>query len=65
MEQLHRRVGIALVVTLLPSASLVWPQGPTLTAEEKRAFLRSAEVVEAERTSTGVTQPWRLTLSRR
>ena len=62
MEPLHRRVGIALVVTLLLGASRVWAQGPTLTAEEKRAFLLSADVVEAERTSTGVTQPWRLTL---
>ena len=63
MEQLHRRVGIALLGTLLASASLAWAQGPTLTVEEKRAFLRSAEVVGAERTSTGATRPWRLTLS--
>ena len=63
MEQLHRHVGIALLVTLLTSASLAWAQGPTLTVEEKRAFLRSAEVVGAERTSTGATRPWRLILS--
>ena len=63
MEQPHRHVAIALPIFLLASASLAWAQGPALTVEEKRAFLRSAEVVGAEQTSKGVTQPWRLTLS--
>ena len=63
MEQPHRRVAIALPIFLFASASLAWAQGPALTVEEKRAFLRSAEVVGAEQTSTGATRPWRLTLS--
>lgn len=63
MEQPHRHVAIALPIVLFASASLAWAQGPALTVEEKRAFLRSAEVVGAEQTSKGVTQPWRLTLS--
>ena len=63
MEQPHRRVAIALPVFLYASVSLAWAQGPALSVEEKRSFLRSAEVVGAKQTSKGVTQPWRLTLS--
>ena len=63
MDRLTRGVGTILLATLLTSVPLARAQGPTLTVQEMRAFLQSAEVVGAEQTSTGVTQPWRLTLS--
>jgi len=63
MQPLHQRVGAGVVITLLVAAPQTWGQQLPLTAEEKRAFLESAEVIEAEQTSKGVTQPWRLTLT--
>ncbi len=63
MEPLHRRIGCVIFAALLAGVSPAWAQAPALTTQEMRAFLISAEVVEAQQTSTGVTQPWRLTLT--
>jgi len=51
------------VAVVLMSGSAARAQAPTLDTDRIREFLRSAEVIAAERTATGVTQPWRLTLS--
>jgi hypothetical protein len=58
-----RSLGYVLVAAFLASASHAWAQAPALTPAQIQEFLRTAEVIAAERTSTGVTQPWRLTLT--
>ncbi len=63
MEHLDRRVGRVVLVVLLAGATPIWAQSTGLSDEDKRRFLRSAEVVAAVQTSTGITQPWRLTLT--
>ena len=50
--------GVLLIVGATPSA-----QSPPLSSDQMRQFLLSAEVIAAEQTSRGTTQPWRLTLS--
>ncbi len=64
MKRLSRRhLGYVLLAAFLASAPEAWAQTPTLTTAKIREFLRSANVIAAEQTSTGVTQPWRLTLT--
>lgn len=63
MKRLPRRVGAAGFAALLIGAVAAGAQLPTLTAQDKALFLRTAEVVAAERLSTGITKPWRLTLT--
>ena len=48
---------IAVTVTVLSA------QERALTPEQMGEFLRTAEIVNSERTRKGLTQPWRLTLS--
>ena len=52
-----------LLAVVLASATPTWAQTPALTADEIREFLLTAEVIAAEQTGKGTTQPWRLTLS--
>jgi hypothetical protein len=51
--------GVALALSLAPQAAGDTP----LTQDQIEAFMRSAKVVAARNTSTGVTRPARLTLS--
>lgn len=62
MKHLPPRFG-PFVIALLAIALPAWSQAPLLTADEMRQFLRSADVIAAEQTSVGITQPWRLTLT--
>ena len=57
-----RHLGVLLAL-FLASAPDAWAQAPTLTPAQMREFLRSADVIAAEQTSKGVTQPWQLTLT--
>lgn len=54
---------VALFAVLLAAGSPAQAQQPDLTKSQMREFLLTAQVVAAERSSTGTTQPWRLTLS--
>ena len=63
MQRQRRRAGYVLLGVLLASAPAAWAQGPALTTPQIREFLRTADVIAAEQSSIGVTQPWRLTLS--
>ena len=63
MQRQRRHAGYVLLGALLTSAPAAWAQGSTLTTPQIREFLRTADVIAAERSSTGVTRPWRLTLS--
>ena len=64
MQRQRRRAGYVLLGALLASAPAAWAQSPpALTTPEIREFLRTADVIAAEQSSIGVTQPWRLTLS--
>ena len=58
-----RPLGYVLLAVFLASVPDAWAQAPTLTPAQIREFLRSADVIAAEQTSTGVTQPWQLTLT--
>ena len=62
MEPLHRHVSHLCLSILLTCASQALAQAPPLNPQQQQEFLRTAEVIGAERTSTGVTRPWRLTL---
>ena len=57
------RFFLLIPTLLLAGATQAWAQTPTLTNDEIREFLLTAEVVEAEQTGKGTTRPWRLTLS--
>ena len=59
----RRHVGYVLLGALFASTPVAWAQGPALTTPQMREFLRTADVIAAEQSSIGVTQPWRLTLS--
>ena len=61
MPQFRRGVWV-LLGALLISADL-WAQTATVTRQQIREFLHSANVVTAEQLSTDTTRPWRLTLS--
>ena len=52
--------GVAIIVL---TVSVVEAQELALTPEQMGEFLRTAEVVDSQQTSKGITQPWRLTLS--
>ena len=54
-------LGGAAVIAL--TAAVLSAQELALTREARGEFLRTAEVVDSERTSKGLTRPWRLTLS--
>ena len=57
------RIGCVLLLAFAAGGSVVVTQPAALSRDEIRQFLLTAEVVAAERTERGTTQPWRLTLS--
>ncbi len=66
MRSLHRRAAVAaIVLALVPAAfhAAVLDE-PALSKEEMRQFLLTADVVASHDTSTGITHPLRLTLSK-
>ena len=63
MQRQRRHAGYVLLGAFLASAPAAWAQGPALATPQIREFLRTADVIAAERSSIGVTHPWRLTLS--
>ena len=52
-----------LIVFALLTAGTASAQRPALSSDQIREFLLTAEVIAAEQTGTGTTEPWRLTLS--
>ena len=63
MKHPDRRLGYLVLIALLAGATPIGAQNAGLSDQQKQEFLRSAEVIAAEQTSTGITQPWRLTLT--
>ena len=57
------RFFLLIPTLLLAGATQAWAQTLTLTDDEIRGFLLTAEVIAAEQTGKGTTRPWRLTLS--
>ena len=52
-----------LLAVVLASTTQAWAQAPALTTGQIHDFLLTAEIISAEQTDKGTTQPWRLTLS--
>ncbi len=52
----------AAVVALASAGIAVRAQEPDLTVDQKKEFLRTAEVIATKHTEKGVTSPWHLTL---
>ncbi len=52
-----------LLAVVLASTTQAWAQAPALTTGQIHDFLLTAEIIAAEQTDKGTTQPWRLTLS--
>jgi len=68
MRELHRLwVRLFLVVAVLVCAILASTAAradePTLTKDQIKEFLQTAEVISTKDSKKGITQPWRLTLS--
>ena len=57
------RLGCVALAILLAGVHDARSQEPERSSAQIREFLRSAEVIAADQTSTGITQPWRLTLT--
>ncbi len=54
---------VVLFVLVLLAASATLSAQPALSKDQIREFLLAADVIAAEQTGTGTTQPWRLTLT--
>ena len=52
-----------MLAVVLASTTPAWAQAPALSPGQIHDFLLTAEIVAAEQTEKGTTQPWRLTLS--
>ena len=63
MRRSRRLLMHGCVAVLAVTVSVLSAQERALTPEEMGEFLRTAEVVDSQRTSKGLTQPWHLTLS--
>src|ERR1700693_2718152 len=66
MQVLHqrwRRLIVAVVVCLTCTRIVAASDEPTLTKEQTRQFLLTANVVKSQRSKKGITNPWRLTLT--
>src|SRR6266567_6625644 len=50
------------ILTLAFAAIVVRAQDPNLTVDQKKEFLRTADVIASKHTSKGVTSPFKLTL---
>ena len=62
-EATHVKRIVLIVLLLLSAGATTLAQPPALSRDQIREFLLEADVVAAEQTGTGATQPWRLTLS--
>jgi hypothetical protein len=58
-----RRLILATLMCLAWSRSVAASDEPTLTREQIEHFLLTAKVVKSQRSSKGITNPWRLTLT--
>src|SRR6266550_881681 len=61
-QQARRLVAAALLCLLCPCIVSAADE-PTLTKEQIKNFLLTAKVIKSQRTSKGITNPWRLTLT--
>jgi hypothetical protein len=53
---------LCVAVILDPHVAASQSTSPTLTRNDIKRFLQTAQVVDSKRTSKGITRPWRLTL---
>ena len=58
-----RSLALVALVCLAAAGFLVGSDEPTLNKEEMKQFLQTAKVINSREIGTGVTSPWRLTLS--
>ncbi len=58
-----RRLILATLLCLAWTRSVTASDEPTLTREQIEHFLLTAKVVKSQRSSKGITNPWRLTLT--
>ena len=63
LARLSRLLTVGLLAGVLAVGSSLAAQEPTLSKEQMRQFLLTAEIVDSAPIGTGVTRPWRLTLS--
>ena len=63
MRHGKRLLTLGGVAVIALTGSVLSAQELALSREQMGEFLRTAEVVDSERTSKGLTRPWRLTLS--
>ncbi len=63
LARLSRLLTIGVLAGVLAAGSRLAAEEPTLTKEQMRQFLLTAEIVDSAPIGTGVTRPWRLTLS--
>ena len=63
LARLSRLLTVGVLAGVLAVGSSLTAQEPTLSKEQMRQFLLTAEIVDSAPIGTGVTRPWRLTLS--
>jgi hypothetical protein len=66
MHILHRswrRLFVTAVICLACQLSVIASDEPTLSKEQITQFLLTAKVVKSRQSNTGITNPWRLTLT--
>ena len=63
LARLPRLLTVGVLAGVLAAGSSLAAQGPTLSKEQMRQFLLTAEIVDSAPIGTRVTRPWRLTLS--
>jgi hypothetical protein len=63
MSHLRHSLVIAGVIFFAVVSFVMAAEEPNFTEEQKAEFLRTAQVVDSKELGTGVTHPWRLTLS--
>ena len=63
LHQQARRLVAAALLCLLCPCIISAEDEPTLTKEQIKNFLLTAKVIKSQRTSKGITNPWRLTLT--
>src|SRR6266446_1838884 len=66
MHILHRQgrnLAVAALLCLICPGIVRAADETTFTKEQIKNFLLTAKVVKSQRSSTGITQPWRLTLT--
>ncbi len=63
LHQQGRRLAAAALLCLICTCIVSAADEPTLTKEQIKNFLLTAKIVKSQRTSKGITNPWRLTLT--